>query len=224
MSTSSKLRLVTLGLVLAALTAFVNPPASAAGPAGRQRPNAVRTASRFVTYRVFATQYRPNTRGSIEVAVPDQCAKFASLGLTSALRSANCPAGYRLGLNYKVRVRNTASGKVLAIRVKDVGPWNEDDNYWDGLRGPRPRRRFGRLHRGTPEAQAAFYNGFHTVSNCLTLSNQPSGHSGAADQFGRCVLNPAGIDLSFAAARRLGFSTGQNGWVTVQFLWEPRRT
>jgi hypothetical protein len=230
-----KIRLLTIVFVLTALIATLNGPAAgatnrrplapnarAARAAGRQRPNVVRSASRFATYRVYATQYKPNKRGSVEVAVPDKCVKFASLGWTSALQSAACPAGYRLGLDYKVRIR-TASGAVLTARVKDVGPWNEDDNYWDATTGPRPRRRFGRLPRGTPEAQAAFYNGVHTVPDCTTLSGAPSGHAGPADQFGRCVLNPAGIDLSLAAARRLGFASLQSGWVTVSFLWEPRR-
>jgi hypothetical protein len=76
-----------------------------------------------------------------------------------------------------------------------------------------------------PEAQAAFYNGYNTVPNCTSLSTgQPSGKPGGADQFGRCVLNPAGIDLSVEAAKQLGLGTGENAWVTVSFLWEPLDT
>lgn len=171
------------------------------------------------TFRVFATQYNPNTPGSVEVAVPDKCAKFASLGWTSALASADCPAGYKLGLDWRVLVRRE-SGQRLQIPVKDVGPWNVDDNYWNAADGPRPRRLFTDLPRGTPEAEAAFYDGYNTVSNCETLSGSPSGRSGAADQFGRCVLNPAGIDLSVAAAAELGLGHLENEWVTVTFLWE----
>ena len=48
---------------------------------------------RFVTYRVFATQYEPNTAGAVEVALPDRCVKFASLGNTSALASGQLRAG-----------------------------------------------------------------------------------------------------------------------------------
>ncbi len=232
MPRSTKIRLLTLVAALATVLTVVSSPAGAATRAkplasgrtnaGAQQRNAVRNATRFVKYRVYATQYRPNTRGSIEAAVPDKCVKFASLGWSSALTSAGCPAGYRLGLNYKVRVRRP-NGAVITVRVKDVGPWNEDDNYWDGTGGGRPRRMFRSLARGTPEAQAAFYNGFNTVPNCDTLSGAPSGHAGPADQFGRCVLNPAGIDLSVQAAHRLGFAKLQSGWVTVTFLWEPRR-
>ncbi|HVF14544.1 MAG TPA: hypothetical protein VM942_08090, partial [Acidimicrobiales bacterium] len=36
-------------------------------------------AGSFVTYRVFATQYASHDPASVEVAVPDKCAKFAAL-------------------------------------------------------------------------------------------------------------------------------------------------
>ena len=36
------------------------------------------------------------------------------------------------------------------------------------------------------------------------------------------VLNPAGIDLSPAAAAQLGLPAYKNEWVTVTFLWEPK--
>jgi hypothetical protein len=189
-------------------------PALAAATVGPQQ---------YVSARVFATQYYPNTPGSVEVAVPDKCAKFAALGNTGALSQANCPAGYRLGLDYRVQVTRD-SGQSAALPVKDVGPWNTDDNYWDfGPGAPRPRRLFGDLPPGLPEAQAAVYNGYNVSSNCLTLGRQPSGHPGGADQFGRCVLNPAGLDLSVAAAAQLGLGNLQNEWVTVTFLWEPVR-
>ena len=109
--------------------------------------------------------------------------------------------------------------------MKDVGPWNLEDNFWAGPGSPRPRRQYNDLPRGTPEAQAAFYNGYNTVPNCISLeTGQPSGKAGGADQFGRCVLNPAGIDLSIEAAKRLGLGNLENAWVTVSFLWEPLDT
>ena len=201
-------------------------PAAAAGrDAGRPQGPTVAAATlgpqQFVSARVFATQYNPNTPGSVEVAVPDKCAKFAALRLTAALSQANCSPGYSLGLDYRVVVTRD-SGQSSVIPVKDTGPWNTDDNYWDfGPGAPRPRRLFADLAPGLPEAQAAFYNGYHSSPNCVTLSGQPSGHAGGSDQFGRCVLNPAGIDLSVAAAAQLGISG--NEWVTVSFLWEPVR-
>ena len=178
----------------------------------------------FATYRVYATQYEPNTPGSVEVAVPDKCAKFAALKNQAVLNDFGCPSGYRLDLDYRVAVTRE-NGQTATIPVKDVGPWNIDDNYWAGPGSSRPRRRFTDLPRGVPEAQAAFYNGYNTVPNCTSLSTgQPSGKPGGADQFGRCVLNPAGIDLSVAAAKQLGLGTLENAWVTVSFLWEPLDT
>jgi hypothetical protein len=159
---------------------------------------------------------RPST--SVEVAIPDKCAKFAALGWSSTLSTQNCPSGYKLDLDWRVLVRRD-SGERLKIPVRDVGPWNVDDNYWNPPNGPRPRRAFADLPRGVPESQAAFYDGYNPVSNCKTLSGSPSGHPGPADQFGRCVLNPAGIDLSVAAASALGLGHLQNEWVDVTFLW-----
>ena len=177
----------------------------------------------FATFRVFATQYDPNTPGSVEVAVPDKCVKFAALKLTGPMSAAGCSSGYRLDLDYRVVVTRD-NGQTATFPVKDVGPWNEDDNYWAGPGSTRPRRRFGDLARGVPESQAAFYNGYNTQATCTSLSTgQPAGKPAGADQFGRCVLNPAGIDLSIEAAKALGMG-GDNGWVTISFLWEPLDT
>ena len=202
--------------------------ATAAGRDARNAASASLAAAspgpqQFTTARAFATQYNPHTAGAVEVALPDKCVKFAALGNTSALSSQGCPPGYRLGLDYRVVVTRD-SGQSAVFPVREVGPWNIDDNYWNfGPGSSRPRRLFADLPPGRPEAQAAFENGYNTVPNCLTLARQPSGRSGPADQFGRCVLNPAGIDLSRAAAAQLGLGSLQNDWVTVTFLWEPLR-
>lgn len=173
--------------------------------------------------RVFATQYAPNTPGSVEVAVPDKCAKFAALRNTAALSQYGCPASYSLGLDYRVIVF-ADNGKNAVLPVGDVGPWNIDDNFWDfGPGAPRPRRLFTDLPAGLPESYAAFYNGYSMSPNCKKLDGTLSGRAGGTDQFGRCVLNPAGIDLSLAAASILGLGPGQNAWVTVAYLWEPLR-
>jgi len=182
------------------------PQAAAAAPSG------------FVTYRVYATQYAPLTNGSYEVAVPDKCAKFAALGDSNTLKSFNCAPGYSLGLDYRVVVTRD-NGTSATIPVKDSGPWNIDDNYWDPPSGPRPRRLFTDLPQGTPESQAAFSNGYNTQANCKNLDGSGSGRTAGADQFGRCVLNPSAIDLSFAAASQLGMPGSE--WVTVSYLWEP---
>ena len=174
-----------------------------------------------MTYRVFATQFAPNAgTPSVQVAVPDQCVKFAALGDTATLQSKGCAAGYTTDLDYSVKVVRD-NGQSATIPVGDTGPWNIDDNYWDPPSGSRPRRLFTDLPQGTPESQAAFYDNYNNSPNCLNLDKQtPSGHSGGADQYGRCVLNPSGIDLSLNAASQLGLGQGQNEWVTVTFNWE----
>lgn len=150
--------------------------------------------------------------------MPDKCAKFAALAMTSALASAGCGPGYALGLDYRVQVTRD-TGQTATIPVRDAGPWNTDDNWWEPPTGARPRRMFTDLPLGRPEAQAAFYDRYNTVPDCKTLAGAPSGRPGPADQFGRCVLNPAGIDLSIAAAASLGLSSGQNEWVSVIIAW-----
>ncbi|HEV3401666.1 MAG TPA: RICIN domain-containing protein [Acidimicrobiales bacterium] len=178
----------------------------------------------FATLRVFATQYNPTTPGSVEVAVPDKCVKFAALGNQAILNQFGCPQpGYQIGRDYRVLIFRD-NGRSGAIPVKEVGPWNIDDNYWDFGPGgsPRPRRLFRDLEYGLPESQAAFERDYN-FKPCLNLDRTPSGRSDGADQFDRCVLNPAGIDLSVAAAAQLGIAPLQNEWVTALFLWEPVR-
>jgi len=85
-------------------------------------------------------------------------------------------------------------------RVKEVGPWNTYDNYW---RSGNDRDMWRNLARCKPEAQAAYYNDYNN----------------GKDEFGRKVLNPAGVDLTPAAARRLGLDRYQNAWVAVRFPW-----
>ncbi|MDQ3569740.1 MAG: hypothetical protein M3396_03795 [Actinomycetota bacterium] len=178
-------------------------------------------ATKFATYRVFATQYQPIIPGSVEVAVPDKCVKFAARRDSTNLSRFGCSSGYRLDLDYRVKVTR-ASGQSSVLPVNEVGPWNVDDNYWNPSGGdsPRPRRRFTDLPLGMPEAQAAFSNDYN-ARPCNNLDGTASGRIDGADQFSRCVLNPGGLDLSVAAAAQLGLGHLQNEWVTVAFLWEP---
>ncbi len=88
-------------------------------------------------------------------------------------------------------------------RIKEVGPWNTYDNYW---RSGKNRDMWKDLRRCVPEARAAFYNNYNK----------------GEDEFGREVLNPAGVDLTPTAARRLGLDKYQNAWVAVRFPWLPR--
>jgi hypothetical protein len=89
-------------------------------------------------------------------------------------------------------------------RIKEVGPWNTYDNYW---RSGKNRDMWKGLRQCVPEARAAYYNEYNR----------------GKDEFGREVLNPAGVDLTPAAARKLGLRKYQNAWVAVRFPWLPRR-
>jgi len=149
----------------------------------------------LVAYEVFGTQYAAFTND--EVAIPDACIKFANLGWET------CTAGYAAPQYY---VRLDRGGYSREVWVGDVGPWNIDDNYWNAADHPdRPRRLFGDLPEGTPESEAAYYDGYN----------------GGLDQYGREVLNPAAVDLHPDVAADLGLAYLENDWILVTFLWEP---
>jgi len=102
---------------------------------------------------------------------------------------------------YQFQVQLTAGSKTVRAPVWDVGPWNIEDDYWNPS---SIREMWPDLPGGTPEAQAAFSGGYN----------------GGHDQFGRDVLNPAGIDLADGTFwDDLGLST--NAWLSVAFLWRP---
>ena len=130
----------------------------------------LQAASGGKNFRVFATQYRGYTR--YEAALPHR--KLKSRG------------------GYSLRIRN--GGHRIRVPIKEVGPWNIHDNYWD-----RRRDMWKKLPRGKPEAEAAYYNNYNR----------------GRDEFGRKVLNPAGVDLTPRAARKLGLRKYQNAWVSL---------
>jgi hypothetical protein len=110
----------------------------------------------------------------------------------------------RDGDDYRVKVCNPANGRCVVAPVWDVGPWNTRDDYWNP---PSVRENWADLPRGLPEAQAARESRYH----------------GGLDQFGRVVRNPAGIDLADGTfLDDLGM--GDNGWVTVTYLWTDQAT
>ena len=133
------------------------------------------------TCRVWTTYYRGYTR--YEVAVPHKSVKFAG--------------------GKRVRIR-TGKGTVKWAPVKEVGPWNLRDNYWQP---PKVRDRWSSLKRCVPEASAAYFWNFHR----------------GRDEFGRKVTNPAGFDMTIAVARRLDIDRQlrRNGKlrVYVHFPW-----
>ncbi len=137
------------------------------------------TGTGKLTCKVYATQYYGYT--NYEVALPHRALKFAG--------------GYRVNLS---RV-----GIVTWAPVKEVGPWNTYDNYWQyGYK----RTMWKNLPRCMPEAQAAYFTNYNN----------------GKDEYGRTVLNPAGVDLTPAVARRLGLKLYQNAWIYVQYTWVNR--
>ena len=145
-----------------------------AAPTGDSRA-AARPPSGY--YRIFATQYIGYT--NFEVALPHRKLKFAG--------------GYKTTLIF--------NGRRVIAPIKEVGPWNTYDNWWE----PVARRTMWKdLPRGRPEATAAFFNNYN----------------GGKDEFGREVLNPAGVDLTPAVARRLGLAKYENAYINVGL---PRR-
>lgn len=126
------------------------------------------------TETVFATQYYGYT--NFEVALPHRKLKFTK--------------GSRVRVSYK--------GRSVWAPVKEVGPWNTYDNYWQSR---KQRTTYKRLGRGMPGAEAAWCRGFNR----------------GKDEQGRTVRNPAGVDLTPAVARRLGLGELQNDWVTVYY-------
>ena len=109
----------------------------------------------------------------------------------------------KFGRQPRVHIRRGSGGPRVRPRVKEVGPWNTYDNYWARR---KHRTMFKRLDRCEPEAQAAYYHNFN----------------GGKDEFGREVLNPGGVDVTPAVARRMGLDRNQNAWVYVRFPWVNR--
>ena len=100
--------------------------------------------------------------------------------------------------DYAVKVC-APTGRCAFAPVWDVGPWNTRDDYWNAS---DRRQEWRDLPRGLPQAQAA----------------KEDGYNDGKDQFGRTVLNPAGIDLADGLFwDALGLT--DNAWVTVDYLW-----
>ncbi|QIN82622.1 hypothetical protein GBA63_08185 [Rubrobacter tropicus] len=138
-------------------------------------------AGRRVVCKVFATQYIGYTR--YEASLPHRTLKFGSRPQVVIKR-----------INGNVAVRP---------RIKEVGPWNTYDNYWQTRKN---RTMWKSLKRCVPQAHAAYYRNYN----------------GGKDEFGRTVLNPAGVDLTPAVASDLRLGKYQNAWVYVKFPWLRR--
>jgi hypothetical protein len=134
---------------------------------------------RGVSCEVFATQYKGYTR--YEVALPHK----------------------ELKARGRFKVHITRKKQKISAPVKEVGPWNLRDNYWQSR---KYRDMWRNLNPCKPEAEAAYFKNYNR----------------GRDQFGRKVLNPAGVDLTPRAAKKLGLRKYQNSWVKVRYPWVRR--
>jgi hypothetical protein len=176
--------------VLAAAMALLLVVLRLSSARGRARKGPILSASPL-TYRVFATREGlvGGTTANGHVIVPRD--HFVALPSRRALS----PRGTG---TYSVKVC-ADNGRCETAPVWDVGPWNTRDDYWNP---PAIRENWKDLPQGTPEAQAAYQNGYN----------------GGKDQYGRRVTNPAGIDLADGTFWD-GLGLTGNTWVTVTYLW-----
>jgi len=147
---------------------------------------------------VFATQYYGYT--NYEIALPDKYVKFANLGWYIPPPYN----GWYASPPYTVDIYRNPYW-VWGVLVREVGPWNTDDNYWDTANSIPPRRMFGDLPLCWSEAEYAYFYGYN----------------GGRDQFGRIVTNPSSVDLTPSVAAALGLGYLQNSWLRVYYYDLP---
>jgi hypothetical protein len=147
-----------------------------------------------VSYRVFATREGLVGGKTANGHVITEKDLFVALPSRRALSP-------RDSSDYSVKVC-APTGRCAYAPVWDVGPWNTRDDYWSPS---DERQQWHDLPRGVPQAQAA----------------KQDGHNDGKDQYGRTVLNPAGIDLADGLFLD-GLALKNNEWVTVDYLWTGR--
>ncbi|MGD9527217.1 hypothetical protein [Pseudonocardia sp.] len=153
------------------------------------RPRIAMSAPQVLRYRVFATREGLVGGTTANGHVITETDHFVALPSRRALAPKDTG-------DYTVRV--CTARRCGYAPVWDVGPWNTRDDYWNPA---DVRQEWAELPQGMPQAQLAHLDGFN----------------GGLDQFGREVLNPAGIDLSDAFFYDLGLD--DNAWVRVDYLW-----
>ncbi|MEH0931742.1 hypothetical protein [Micromonospora sp. CPCC 205558] len=153
---------------------------------------AVSAATPGRTYRVYATRIGLVGELTANGRTVQPRDHFAALPSRRGLSPLNTG-------DYTVRVCTTSGSRCEYAPVWDVGPWNTRDDYWNPS---SVRENWKNLPQGRPEAQAAYQ----------------SGYNGGRDQFGRIVLNPAGIDLADGTFWD-GLRLTTNAWVDVAYLW-----
>jgi hypothetical protein len=137
----TQLATITNGHVAALLSATAATNAQISQPQWIQEHVANAQALPAGTVLVWATSYTQrslpnglNAKRSPYAALPDAYLKFANWGLLSNIPSIYQPYYAPTGgtAHWSVNVANASgSGSVANVLIADVGPWNEDDNWWD---------------------------------------------------------------------------------------------
>jgi hypothetical protein len=178
-------------------TVLVSTSSGSNGPAGGGR--AARAAADATPWAgpwtVFATREGLVGFTTANGHVIKQADHFVALPSRRALNASDTAR------EFMVELVNGA--KRVQVPVMDVGPWNTKDDWWhDTL-----REMFADLPRGTPEALAAFRDGYN----------------GGLDGSGRKVLNAAGIDLADGVFwDDLGLVNNAN--IEVRLMWKLTAT
>lgn len=135
-----------------------------------------------VTFRVYATREGlvGGRTSSGHIITPND--HFVALPSTKALNKS---------------VKITYKGRSATAPVLDIGPWNNDDDYWN----PSDVRTYKGIPRGVPQAKAAY----------------DSGNNGGKSGMGLHVTAPNGIDIGDGTYADLGL--GNSDYVDVTFLW-----
>lgn len=178
-----RLMLITFAAVASGVPSLVAIPVAAAPAHSSGAPPAiVAESASSVTFRVYATREGlvGGTTSSGHVITPND--HFVALPSFKALNKS---------------VKITYKGRSAVAPVLDVGPWNNDDDYWN----PSDVRVYKGIPRGVPQAQVAF----------------ESGHNGGKSGIGLTVTAPVGIDIGDGTYADLGL--GNPDYVDVTFLW-----
>lgn len=161
--------------------------------------------------QVYATQVGV---AGWDIALPDWGLKCANLGLTG------CPANYQAGTSYPppyfATVKYPSTGIQMAPYAKEVGPWNENDNYWDSAvsYAYNPRRcnpSPGTGYDGVPEAELAILFNFNEGMSCQLKTG--GGY--------QAVGNEGGVDLDDDLRAALGICYLCNVWVEMTWYALP---
>jgi hypothetical protein len=178
-----RLMLITLAAVASGVP-FLMAYSVAASPAAALSvsPAVVAESASSVTFRVYATREGlvGGTTSSGHVITPND--HFVALPSFKALNKS---------------VKITYKGRSATAPVLDIGPWNNDDDYWN----PSDVRIYKGIPRGVPQAKAAY----------------ESGHNGGKSGLGLTVTAPGGIDIGDGTYADLGL--GNADYVDITFLW-----